>query len=98
MIGIMVQQHTAVLPEPSQQQPPPTVWPRVNQGDTMLSHLHRTVDMITTRRTGGTCGVSTLIARLRVIQWPPNFKVSNFDKYEPKQDSVDWLAVYTIAA
>jgi hypothetical protein len=20
------------------------------------------------------------------IQWPPNFKVSNIDKYEPKQD------------
>jgi hypothetical protein len=22
----------------------------------------------------------------RAIQWPPNFKVSNVDKYEPKQD------------
>jgi hypothetical protein len=54
--------------------------------------------MITTRRTGGTCGVSTLTARLRVIQWPTNFKVSNVDKYAPKQDSADWLAVYTTAA
>jgi hypothetical protein len=24
--------------------------------------------------------------RLCAIQWPPNFKVSNVDKYEPKQD------------
>jgi hypothetical protein len=28
----------------------------------------------------------------------PNFKVSNVDKYEPKQDPGGWLAVYTIAA
>jgi hypothetical protein len=33
-----------------------------------------------------TCGVSALTPRLRAIQWPPNFKVSNVDKYEPKQD------------
>jgi hypothetical protein len=35
---------------------------------------------------------------LRAIQWPPNFKVSNVDKYEPKQDSGGWLAVYITAA
>jgi hypothetical protein len=29
---------------------------------------------------------------------PPNFKVSNVDKYEPKQDLGGWLAVYTTAA
>jgi hypothetical protein len=29
---------------------------------------------------------------------PPNFKVSNIDKYEPKQDPRGWLAVYTTAA
>jgi hypothetical protein len=29
---------------------------------------------------------------------PPNFKVSNVDKYEPKQDPRGWLAVYTTAA
>ena len=34
-----------------------------------------------------TCGVSALTPRLRAIQWPPNFKVSNVDKYEPKQDT-----------
>jgi hypothetical protein len=42
--------------------------------------------------------VSALTPRLRVIQWPPNFKVSNVDKYEPKQDPGGWLAVYTTAA
>ena len=28
---------------------------------------------------------------------PPNFKVSNIDKYEPKQDPGGWFAVYTTA-
>jgi hypothetical protein len=28
----------------------------------------------------------------------PNFKVSNVDKYEPKQDPGGWLAFYTTAA
>jgi hypothetical protein len=28
----------------------------------------------------------------------PNFKVSNVDKYDPKQDPRGWLAVYTTAA
>jgi hypothetical protein len=40
-------------------------------------HSHRQED---------TCGVSALTPPLRAIQWPPNFKVSNVDKYEPKQD------------
>jgi hypothetical protein len=44
------------------------------------------------------CGVSALTPRLRAIQWPPNFKVSNVNKYEPKQDPRGWLAVYTTAA
>jgi hypothetical protein len=50
------------------------------------------------RRQEDTCGVSALTPRLRAIQWPPNFKVSNIDKYEPKQDPGGWLAVYTTAA
>jgi hypothetical protein len=44
------------------------------------------------------CGVLALTPRLRAIQCPPNFKVSNVDKDEPKQDPRGWLAVYTIAA
>jgi hypothetical protein len=50
------------------------------------------------RRQQDTCGVSALTPCLRAIQWPPNFKVSNMDKYEPKQDPGGWLAVYTTAA
>jgi hypothetical protein len=50
------------------------------------------------RRQEDTCGVSALTPRLRAIQCPPNFKVSNVDKYEPKQDPGGWLAVYTTAA
>ena len=42
--------------------------------------------------------MTTLTPRLRAIQWPPNFKVSNVNKYEPKQDPGGWLAVYTTAA
>jgi hypothetical protein len=50
------------------------------------------------RRQEDTCGVSALNPRLRAIQWPPNFKVSNVDKYEPKQDPGGWWAVYTTVA
>jgi hypothetical protein len=45
-----------------------------------------------------TCGVSLLTLCLRAIHRPPNFKVSNVDKYEPKQDPGGWLVVYTTAA
>jgi hypothetical protein len=38
-----------------------------------------------------------LTPHLWAIQWPPNFKVSNVDKYEAKQDPGSWLAVYTTA-
>jgi hypothetical protein len=50
------------------------------------------------RRQEDSCGVSALTPRLRAIQCPPNFKVSNVDKYEPKQDPGSWLAVYTTAS
>jgi hypothetical protein len=50
------------------------------------------------RRQEDSCGVSALTPCLRAIQWPPNFKVSNVDKYEPKQDPGGWLAVYTTTA
>jgi hypothetical protein len=44
------------------------------------------------------CVESQPFPLLRVIQWPPNFKVSNVNKYEPKQDLNGWLVVYTIVA
>jgi hypothetical protein len=52
-------------------------------------HEHRKED---------TCGVSALTPRLQAIQWPPKFKASNVDKYEPKQDPGGWLVVYTTTA
>jgi hypothetical protein len=39
-----------------------------------------------------------LLHALEPFNGPPNFKVSNVDKYEPKQDPGGWLAVYTTAA
>jgi hypothetical protein len=50
------------------------------------------------RRQEDTCGVSALTPRLRAIQWPSNFKVSNINKYEPKQDPGGWLAIYATVA
>jgi hypothetical protein len=50
------------------------------------------------RRQEDTCGVFALTPRLRAIQWPPNFKVSNVNKYEPKQEPGGWLDVYMTAA
>jgi hypothetical protein len=52
-------------------------------------HEHRQED---------TCGVSALTPRLKAIQWLPNFKVSNVDKYNPKQDPGGWLTIYTSVA
>jgi hypothetical protein len=51
----MVHRHTAMTPRPSQQQPPPIVWPRVNGGDTTpdITRLPGTTDMIITERTEG---------------------------------------------
>jgi hypothetical protein len=41
-----------------------------------------------------TCEVSALTPRLRAIPWPPNFKVSNVNKYEPKQDpGASWPSI-----
>jgi hypothetical protein len=67
-------------------------WSRNHDHNSSPRDRHRS------RRQEDTCGVSALTPRLRAIQWPPNFKVSNVDKYEPKQDPWGWLAVYTTAA
>jgi hypothetical protein len=53
---------------------------------------------MTQHRHEDTCGVSALTPHLQAIQWLHNFKVSNIDKYEPKQDSGGWLVIYTTAA
>jgi hypothetical protein len=48
-------------------------------------------------RTGDVRGLSPF-PRLRAIQWSPNFKISNVNKYEPKQDPGGWFTMYTTAA
>jgi hypothetical protein len=53
MTRIILHWHAAALPETSQPQPPPTVRPRVDRGDTTLTRLTGSIDMIITRRTGG---------------------------------------------
>jgi hypothetical protein len=41
----------------------------------------------------GVFGVFAFTSRLHAVHWPPNFKVSNVDKYEPKQTRVaSWLS------
>ena len=94
--GIMASQLGARPPELSRQRPRLAVPPGDGRGTTTTTPLPGT-DIIP-RRQEDTCGVSALTPRLRAIQWPPNFKVSNVDKYEPKQDPGGWLAVYTTAA
>ena len=36
--------------------------------------------------------------RIQDVEWPPNFKTSNIEKFETKMDPWNWLAVYTTAA
>ena len=43
-------------------------------------------------------GIPAFTWRLREVAWPQNFKVSNVDKYKPKQDPSGWFAVYSTAA
>jgi hypothetical protein len=94
--GIMASQLGVRPPEPSQRRPRLAVLPGDGRGTTTTTPPPR--DRHHPRRQEDTCGVSALTPRLRAIQWPPNFKVSNVDKYEPKQDPGGWLTVYTTAA
>jgi hypothetical protein len=52
---IMVRWYTAVPPGPSQQQPPPKVWPWVYRGDTTpdITRLPETIDVISAGRIEG---------------------------------------------
>jgi hypothetical protein len=77
------------------------LWPRLvarsrdDRDDTLLTPLPRTDLMNADRKTRAES------LRLLHVSGPsssPNFKVSNVDKYEPKQDPSGWLAVYTTTA
>ena len=37
-------------------------------------------------------------SRINDVDWSPNFKISNVDKFETKMDPRDWIAIYTTAA
>ena len=62
-----------------------------------VTHLPGTIIATIVGRTEGRAG-SWPFPLLQTIQWLPNFKVSNVNKYESKQNSGGWLAVYTTAA
>jgi hypothetical protein len=78
--GIMASQLRVRPPESSQQWPRLVVLPGDGRGTTTTTPRDRHHP----RRQEDTCGVTALTPRLRAIQWPPNFKVSNVDKYESK--------------
>jgi hypothetical protein len=95
MTGITTYQHEVAPPELSRLQPQLVGHSGNSQDDLLPTPLPGP----TTRTpVEDMCGVSVLTPRLRAIQWPPNFKVSNVNKYQPKQDPGDWLAVYTTTA
>jgi hypothetical protein len=94
--GTMASQPGVRPPGLSRQRLRLAVPPGDGRGTTTTTPLPGTDNIIDARRK--VCGVSALTPRLRAIQWPPNFKVSNVNKYEPKQDPGGWLAVYTTAA
>jgi hypothetical protein len=83
-------------PELSQQRPRLEVLPGDSQGTTTTTPLPGTDIIPDDKKTRVEC--PPLLHALGPFNGPPNFKVSNIDKYEPKQDPGGWLAVYTTAA
>jgi hypothetical protein len=94
MIRITTSLHEVRPPGLSRQQLQLAARPGDGRGSTSTTPR----DQHHNRRQEDTCGVSALTPCLKAIQWPPNFEVSNVDKYEPKQDPGGWLAIYTTAA
>jgi hypothetical protein len=82
--------------ELSRPQLQPTARPGDGRGTTSTTPLPGTDIIIVDRRTHVEYRRSLHISG--PFNGPPNFKVSNVDKYEPKQDPGGWLAVYTTAA
>jgi hypothetical protein len=82
--------------ELSQQRPRLEVLPGDGRGTTITTPLPGTDIIPDDKKTHVEC--PPLLHALGPFNGPPNFKVSNVDKYEPKQDPGGWLAIYTTAA
>jgi hypothetical protein len=83
-------------PELSRMRPQPVARPGDGRDDTPPAPLPGTDLMNADRKTH--VGSPRLLHVSGPSSGPPNFKVSNVDKYVPKQDPGGWLAVYTTAA
>jgi hypothetical protein len=90
--GITASQHGVRPPGPSRPRPQLVAPPGDGRG-TMTTTPLPGKDIITDDK-------KTAVEYRRLLHalGPPNFKVSNVDKYEPKQDLRGWLAIYTTAA
>jgi hypothetical protein len=94
--GIMASLHEVRPLELSWQRLQLVAQPRDGRDNTPANPLPGTDITIADRRTHVEYLRSLRV--LRPFNGPPNFKVSNIDKYEPKLDPGGWLAVYTTAA
>jgi hypothetical protein len=96
MTGITVSQPEVAPPELSRMRPQLVARPGDARDDTLPAPLPETDLTNADRKTHA--GSLRLLRVSGAIQWPPNFKVFNVDKYEPKQDPRGCLVVYTTAA
>jgi hypothetical protein len=96
MTGITASLHEVGPQELSRQQLQLVARPGDSRGTTSTTPLPGTNIIIVDRRTRAEYRRSLHVSG--PFNGPPNFKVSNIDKYELKQDPEGWLAVYTTAA
>jgi hypothetical protein len=96
MTGITASRHGISPPELSWQRLRLVAPPGDGRGTTTTTPLPRTDIIIDDKKTH--VEYQRLLHASGPFCGPPNFKVSNVDKYEPKQDPGGWLAVYTTAA
>jgi hypothetical protein len=94
--GIMASPLGVKPPEPNQRRPQLAELPGDGRGTTTTTPLPGTNIIPDDKRTH--VEYPPLLHALGLFSGPPNFKVSNVDKYEPKQDPGGWLAVYTTTA
>jgi hypothetical protein len=92
MTRITTSQPEIAPPELSQLQPRLVAHSRDDRDDTLPAPLPGT-DLTNADRKKHV--ESSCLLHVSGPSSAPNFKVSNIDKYEPKQDPGGWLAVYT---